>query len=281
MEEEKELALLEEELIQLSVKSSLVIPSENPTLICTVWTKKSYNPDNLIAQLKNIWKIKKKFEILIVGQNLFSISFEDEEDLDTVKRAKANNGRVEGHTNFESEQVFSQDSSELTQLYRRLPVGKPTRINEDPKLECLGTEESPGYQEVSTHVETLQTLTGLHNGDKTGSYSHGTDRQESWNLIRRLRHTNSGRVSGDFNEIMYAHEKKGGVTKDERQMEEFRKVLAECDLLDLGYIGQKYTWERGNFKDTNIRERRDRGVANNEWPNLFNDYLVQHLPRLF
>ncbi|KAA3460273.1 reverse transcriptase [Gossypium australe] len=61
-------------------------------------------------------------------------------------------------------------------------------------------------------------------------------------------------------------------------MEEFRKVLAECDLLDLGYTGQKYTWEMGNFEDTNIRRRLNRGVANNEWLNLFNDYLVQHLP---
>ncbi|PPR91739.1 hypothetical protein GOBAR_AA28950 [Gossypium barbadense] len=84
MAEEKELALFEEELIQLSVKSSSVRPSENPTLLCTVWTKKSYNPDSLRAQLRSIWKTKRKFKILIAGQNLFSISFEDKEDLDGI-----------------------------------------------------------------------------------------------------------------------------------------------------------------------------------------------------
>ncbi|KAH1108220.1 hypothetical protein J1N35_011988, partial [Gossypium stocksii] len=79
-----EIALLEEELIQLTVKSSLVIPSENPTLIYSLWTRKSYNPDSLRVQLKSIWKTKKKFEICIAGQNLFTISFDEEEDLEQI-----------------------------------------------------------------------------------------------------------------------------------------------------------------------------------------------------
>lgn len=32
-------------------------------------------------------------------------------------------------------------------------------------------------------------------------------------------------VCGDFNEILYANEKVGGVPKDESWMEEFRRVL--------------------------------------------------------
>ncbi|KAH1063847.1 hypothetical protein J1N35_028834 [Gossypium stocksii] len=84
MEEKNKVALLEEELIQLMVKSSLVTLSENQTLIYSVWTKKTYNPDSLRVQLRSIWKTKKKFEILITGQNLFTISFEDEEDLEQI-----------------------------------------------------------------------------------------------------------------------------------------------------------------------------------------------------
>ncbi|KAH1030738.1 hypothetical protein J1N35_042912 [Gossypium stocksii] len=45
----EEISLLEEELIQLSVKSSMVVPSEKPTLLSTIWTKKSYNPDSFKA----------------------------------------------------------------------------------------------------------------------------------------------------------------------------------------------------------------------------------------
>ncbi|MFQ6637574.1 hypothetical protein Gotur_014084, partial [Gossypium turneri] len=45
-----EVSLLAEELIQLSVKSSIVEPNDKPTLICTIWTKKSYNPDSFKAK---------------------------------------------------------------------------------------------------------------------------------------------------------------------------------------------------------------------------------------
>ncbi|MBA0779465.1 hypothetical protein Gotri_003715 [Gossypium trilobum] len=54
MEDRNDITLLEEELIQLAVKSSLVVPSENPTLISSVWTRKTYNPDSLRAQLRSI-----------------------------------------------------------------------------------------------------------------------------------------------------------------------------------------------------------------------------------
>ncbi|KAL1185661.1 hypothetical protein V6Z11_A01G127900 [Gossypium hirsutum] len=83
-----EIALLEEELIHLSVKSSIVDPFEKPTLICSVWTRKNYNLDSLRAQVRSIWKTKKKFEIMIAGQNLFKIVFEDEEDLEQIMNGR-------------------------------------------------------------------------------------------------------------------------------------------------------------------------------------------------
>lgn len=79
-----EISLLEEEMIQLSVKSSSIVHTRKPTLLCTTWTKKSYNLDSLRAQLRCIWKIKKKFEIQIVWQNLFMVMFEDKEDLKSI-----------------------------------------------------------------------------------------------------------------------------------------------------------------------------------------------------
>ncbi|MBA0756463.1 hypothetical protein Gogos_020910 [Gossypium gossypioides] len=72
------------ELIQLTVKGSKVVPNSKPTLICTVWTEKLYNPESFRAQMKSIWKTKKKFEIQRVGQNLFLILFELEEDLELI-----------------------------------------------------------------------------------------------------------------------------------------------------------------------------------------------------
>lgn len=85
--ERDQIALLEEE-IQLSVKSSVVNPPDKPTLVCMVWTKKSYNLDIFKAQMRSIWKTKKKFNIQVVGQNLFLICFEMEVDLDSIMEGK-------------------------------------------------------------------------------------------------------------------------------------------------------------------------------------------------
>ncbi|KAA3472860.1 reverse transcriptase [Gossypium australe] len=84
-------------------------------------------------------------------------------------------------------------------------------------------------------------------------------------------------VCGDFNEIMYGFEKKGGIPRDERRMEVFREVLADCGLMDVGFSAKWFTWERGNLPENNIRERLDRGVANKDWQNMFPDGSIQHL----
>ncbi|KAK5783782.1 hypothetical protein PVK06_038297 [Gossypium arboreum] len=46
-----EIGLLAEEL-QLSVKGSMVVPSEKPNLICIIWTEKLYNQDSFKAQTR-------------------------------------------------------------------------------------------------------------------------------------------------------------------------------------------------------------------------------------
>ncbi|PPD70572.1 hypothetical protein GOBAR_DD32552 [Gossypium barbadense] len=60
----------------------MVVPSSKPTLICTVWTEKLYN--TFRAHMKVTRKIRKKFEIQVVGQILFLIIFEMEEDLELI-----------------------------------------------------------------------------------------------------------------------------------------------------------------------------------------------------
>ncbi|PPD77671.1 hypothetical protein GOBAR_DD25408 [Gossypium barbadense] len=79
-----DIALLTEDLIQLSIKSSMVEPSNNFSLICSVWTNKPYNQDSFKVHMRSIWKTKKKFVIQVAGQNLFLIAFQLEEDLETV-----------------------------------------------------------------------------------------------------------------------------------------------------------------------------------------------------
>lgn len=65
-----------------------MVPSVKPSLICSVWTKKAFNQESFRAQLKSLWKTKKKFAIQLVGQNLFLIDFDLEEDLETVMEGR-------------------------------------------------------------------------------------------------------------------------------------------------------------------------------------------------
>jgi hypothetical protein len=67
-------------------------------------------------------------------------------------------------------------------------------------------------------------------------------------------------VFGDFNEILYSHEKEGGNHRPQNYMQAFRDALTNCGLEDLGYSGNIFTWKRGR-----IRERLDRAVANEAW----------------
>lgn len=45
-------------------------------------------------------------------------------------------------------------------------------------------------------------------------------------------------------------------------MDGFKEVLSLCDLVDLGYKGDKFTWKIRDKKGEIIKERLDRFVAN-------------------
>ena len=71
-------------------------------------------------------------------------------------------------------------------------------------------------------------------------------------------------LMGDFNEILYNSEKEGGRPRTQRQLQAFHDALSECEVNDVGFVGDIYTWQRGH-----IRERLDRAVANIQWSNMF------------
>lgn len=64
-------------------------------------------------------------------------------------------------------------------------------------------------------------------------------------------------------------------------MKNIRDALTDCSLTDLGYSSKWFTWERGWSNANNIRERLDRGVANEVWGELFQNYKLKHLTHAF
>lgn len=59
-------------------------------------------------------------------------------------------------------------------------------------------------------------------------------------------------------------------------MDDFRKVLEDCGIKDIGYKGPWYTWARGNLSKTSICEQLDRAVANSKWFDMFPEAKLRH-----
>lgn len=49
----------------------------------------------------------------------------------------------------------------------------------------------------------------------------------------------------------------------------------------MGYTGRWFTWERGRFSSSNLREWLDRDVANPCWLSLFLEFSLDHLNHSF
>jgi hypothetical protein len=72
--------------------------------------------------------------------------------------------------------------------------------------------------------------------------------------------------AGDFNEVLHQHEKEGGCPRPQACMDRFKAALEDCELHDLGFVGDVFTWRNKQFREEDyIRERLDRAVANDEW----------------
>ncbi|KAL8101394.1 hypothetical protein AgCh_033322 [Apium graveolens] len=112
-------------------------------------------------------------------------------------------------------------------------------------------------------------------------WPEATNKLKTWNLMRHLcANVNTPIViGGDFNEILSYAEKEGGVDTDKREIAQFREVIDDCYLRDLGFEGCWYTWVRGRTPETCVRERLDRVLCSSSWLALYPNIRVEHLVR--
>jgi len=84
-----------------------------------------------------------------------------------------------------------------------------------------------------------------------------------------------GCVWGDFNDVLLGCEKEGGQPKAPGCMDRFREALDDCSLMDLGFVGDPFTWRNNcHNSDNYIRECLDRAVADDAWCSRLSNFRV-------
>ena len=87
---------------------------------------------------------------------------------------------------------------------------------------------------------------------------------ESWQLLTSLSGVSPlpWLIIGDFNEIRRNSEKEGGASQPKQQMARFNNVINSCGLVEVDFIGPKFTWIYQISDGYQIRERLDRALVN-------------------
>ena len=104
-----------------------------------------------------------------------------------------------------------------------------------------------------------------------------------WNNLKFVAHLHNllWLMLGDFNEVLCGEDKFGGNQVNLNRTLEFKGCLDECNMIDLGFAGPKYTWKNCRPISSLILERIDRCFANSVWRLLFAEAVVTHMPRTF
>lgn len=76
-------------------------------------------------------------------------------------------------------------------------------------------------------------------------------------------------MGGDFNEVLFDFEKKGGTQKPYHLIDNFRNALFNNNLSSLNDLGPPFTWDNGRTHSNNVMERLDIFVVNDTWRNYF------------
>jgi hypothetical protein len=84
---------------------------------------------------------------------------------------------------------------------------------------------------------------------------------------------------GDFNLVLSSQEKAGGNIPEPNITTSFRNTISHCDLQDLGYNGNIYTWTNRQEGTQLIQSRLDRFLANSNWIAMFPNFTNTHLTR--
>ncbi|GLT31842.1 hypothetical protein SLA2020_065500 [Shorea laevis] len=87
-------------------------------------------------------------------------------------------------------------------------------------------------------------------------------------------------ISGDFNDVLLQTKKFGGLPVNQTRIQAYSSCMNACNMMDLGFVGGRFTWVNMQSDGQIIREHLDRFWGNPEWRTSFPEATVFHLPRV-
>uniref|UniRef100_A0A2N9IE03 Reverse transcriptase domain-containing protein n=1 Tax=Fagus sylvatica TaxID=28930 RepID=A0A2N9IE03_FAGSY len=106
-----------------------------------------------------------------------------------------------------------------------------------------------------------------------------SERMKSWVNLHALLVSIQGPCvcCGDFHVVIDDSEKEGGTAGSSSTPSFLKELLFDLAAVDLGFVGNKFTWTNRRWGRHAIRERLDRGIANFDWRLAFSRASVYHL----
>ncbi|KAJ1389174.1 Zinc knuckle CX2CX4HX4C [Sesbania bispinosa] len=139
---------------------------------------------------------------------------------------------------------------------------------------------------LTTSTHHIDAKVSLNNGESswrcTGIYGYPEvqNKKFMWEVLKRI-HRDVGEVPwlcfGDMNQVMSNDEKRGGNLIPESMLHGFGECVQLCGLIDLGYVGPKFTWDNRQKEKLNIKARLNWFLACSRWQDMFPSSVVYHL----
>ncbi|KAH0653162.1 hypothetical protein KY290_031451 [Solanum tuberosum] len=176
-----------------------------------------------------------------------------------------------------------QNARDINKYRRRL--GMPfAKANCNGKIWLFVKE---GYQ-VDIIDDSFQQLTlKIHDSNMNKAFYATTvctkcdsmQRVNLWEELYQLHNSSTlpWIISGDFNVVLNENEKIGGVPVQPADTEDFVNCIGSCDLTEVSYRGNPFTWWNGRVAEDCIFERLDRVLVYEELQDWFSQLEVEHL----
>ena len=87
-------------------------------------------------------------------------------------------------------------------------------------------------------------------------------------------------TAGDFNDVSTSAEKFGGSAFNCHRAKIFNDNIHACNLHDLGWNGNPFTWVGKRRNGLLVREQLDRALTSDDWCIRFPNTAVGHLPKV-